>query len=453
LLSFFQDGIAKHHPRKKLNMSKHTAFVSADLTTFCGLDNLGLRAVGQHLTEKQASILCEVLSGAGCCSDCGAVGQIRDTVKRELAHVPLGWRPTKLVLNIRRYQCRDCHRVWQQDTSAAAEPRAKISRAGVMWGLIGVVRNHMAMSAIASSLGVAWHTANNAVLGAGAALLINDPARFDGVKVIGVDEHVWSHVGWENKFVTVIIDLTPVRDGTGPSRLLDLVPGKSKQVFKQWLDDRPKQWRDEVEIVAMDGFTGFKTAAVEELPQADVVMDPFHVVRLAGDALEDTRRRTQQELHGRRGRKGDPLYGARHTLLTGTDLLKPKQWFRLIELFDDEVHCAVEVAWGFYQDVIASYRNPDKAAGKEQMIKVIKCLETGVPMVLPELRKLGRTLNRRMEDILAYFDNPRTSNGPTEAINGRLEHLRGIALGFRDIINYRLRSLLECGGFRPQLHP
>ena len=56
-------------------------------------------------------------------------------------------------------------------------------------------------------------------------------------------------------------------------------------------------------------------------------------------------------------------------------------------------------------------------------------------------------------DILAYFDHPHTSNGPTEAINGRLEHLRGSALGFRNLTHYITRCLLETGGFRPQLHP
>ena len=54
--------------------------------------------------------------------------------------------------------------------------------------------------------------------------------------------------------------------------------------------------------------------------------------------------------------------------------------------------------------------------------------------------------------MLAYFERPHTSNGPTEAINGRLEHLRGSALGFRNLIIYIARSLLETGGFRPQLH-
>ncbi|NYD43533.1 hypothetical protein BJZ21_003616 [Nocardioides panaciterrulae] len=57
------------------------------------------------------------------------------------------------------------------------------------------------------------------------------------------------------------------------------------------------------------------------------------------------------------------------------------------------------------------------------------------------------------EDVLAHFDRPGTSNGPTEAIDGRLEHLRGSALGFRNLTNHIARSLLETGGFRPQLHP
>ena len=55
--------------------------------------------------------------------------------------------------------------------------------------------------------------------------------------------------------------------------------------------------------------------------------------------------------------------------------------------------------------------------------------DTGVPRSLTEIVTPGRTLKHRSGDILAYFDHPHTSNGPTEAINGHLEHLRGSALG------------------------
>jgi transposase len=84
-----------------------------------------------------------------------------------------------------------------------------------------------------------------------------------------------------------------------------------------------------VEVVAMDGFSGFKTATTEELPDAVAVMDPFRVVRLAGDALDRCRRRVQQAIHEHRGHKGDPLYSARRTLHTGAGLLTDKQIHRL----------------------------------------------------------------------------------------------------------------------------
>jgi transposase len=158
---------------------------------------------------------------------------------------------------------------------------------------------------VADALGVSWNTANDAVLAEGRRVLIDDPHRFDDVQVIGVDEHVWRHTRRGDKYVTVIIDLTPIRDGTGLARLVDMVAGRSKQAFKAWLAERDKSWRDNIEVVAMDGFTGFKTATAEELPEAVPVLDPFHVVRLAGDALDQCRRRVQQATHGHRGRTGD----------------------------------------------------------------------------------------------------------------------------------------------------
>ena len=81
--------------------------------------------------------------------------------------------------------------------------------------------------------------------------------------MIGADEHVWRHTRRGDKYVTVIIDLTPARDKTGPARLLDMIPGRSKAAFKAWLEARPKAWKDRIEVVAMDGFTGYKTAAGE----------------------------------------------------------------------------------------------------------------------------------------------------------------------------------------------
>ena len=409
--------------------------------------------LGQRLEPDRAVLSCRVVEPDQWCRRCGCEGAPRDTVTRSLAHEPLGWRPTTLLVTIRRYRCSGCGHVWRQDISKAAEPRAKLSRRGLRWALEGIVVGHLTVARVAEGLGVAWNTANDAVLAEGKRVLVDDPDRFAGVQVLGVDEHVWRHTRRGDKYVTVIIDLTPVRDRTGPARLLDMVEGRSKQAFKTWLATRPEAWRAGLEVVAMDGFTGFKTATTEELPEATAVMDPFHVVRLAGDALDRCRRRVQQDLHGHRGRTDDPLYRARRTLHTGSDLLTDKQQQRLTALFAVDEHVQVEATWSIYQRMIGAYREPDRNKGRRLMSDLIAALGRGIPAALTELITLGRTLTKRAADVLAYFDRPGTSNGPTEAINGRLEHLRGSALGFRNITNYIARSLLETGGFRPRLHP
>ncbi|QGF22612.1 ISL3 family transposase [Raineyella fluvialis] len=408
--------------------------------------------VGQQVAPDHTVLVCHVVAPGDVCPACGQRGTARDMVTRRLAHVPFGWWPTILHVRVRRYRCSQCRKVWRQDLRPAASARAKLSRDAVTWALRALVIDRMSVARIAQALGVAWNTANKAVLAAGRQLLIADPARLGGVEVIGVDEHVWRHTRHGERYVTVIIDLTPIRDHTGPARLLDMVEGRSKKVFKAWLADQTAAFRARVEVVAMDGFTGFKTAAVEELPDAAEVMDPFHVVALAGDKLDQTRQRIQQATRGHRGRSGDPLYGIRRALRTSAGLLTDRQIARIGAVFADDAHVAVEATWGVYQRVIEAYRQPSRADGKQMMTALIASISHGVPKALGEVITLGRTLKRRRTDILAYFDHPGTSNGPTEAINGRLEHLRGTALGFRNLVHYRLRALLDTGGFRPRLH-
>jgi hypothetical protein len=113
-----------------------------------------------------------------------------------------------LLVTVRGYRCNGCAHVWRQDTSKVAQPRAKLSRQALRWALEALVCHHLSVARVAEGLAVSWNTANNAVLAEGRRVLIADPARFDGVAVIGVDEHVWRHTRRGDKYVTVIIDLT-----------------------------------------------------------------------------------------------------------------------------------------------------------------------------------------------------------------------------------------------------
>lgn len=204
---------------------------------------------GRYVRPDRAVLSCRVVVEPGAwCRKCGYQGIPRDTATRQLGHEPFGWRPTKLLVKIRRYRCSGCEYVWRQDASKAAEPRAKLSRRGLRWALKGIICQYLTVARIAEGLGVAWNTANKAVPAEGRRVLIDDPHRFDGVKAIGVDEHVWRHTRRGDRYVTVIIGLTPIRDGTGSSRLLDMVEGRSKQAFATWLQERPQHWRTELRL-------------------------------------------------------------------------------------------------------------------------------------------------------------------------------------------------------------
>jgi hypothetical protein len=114
------------------------SFDRPDLTTFCRLD-----VVGQHLEPTRAVSPGCVLEPDRWCHRCGCEGTPRDSVLRRLAHEPLGWRPTTLLVTIRRYQCTGGGHVSRQDTSRAAASRAKLSRRGLRWASEAIVCQHL----------------------------------------------------------------------------------------------------------------------------------------------------------------------------------------------------------------------------------------------------------------------------------------------------------------------
>jgi hypothetical protein len=154
------------------------------VTTFCRLDELGLEAVGQRLEPDRAVLACRVVEPDQWCRRCGCHGTARDTVVRRLAHEPFGWRPTTLLVSVRRYRCTGRGHVWRQDTTKAAQPRAKLSRRGLRWALEALVIRDLTVARVAEALAVSWNAANDAVLAEGQRVLIDDVRRFDGVMLM-----------------------------------------------------------------------------------------------------------------------------------------------------------------------------------------------------------------------------------------------------------------------------
>jgi len=128
---------------------------------------------------------------------------------------------------------------------------------------------------------------------------------------------------------TCMVDLTRGADGLLRARLLDLVPGRSGTVYRTWLEEQTDAFRAGVRRAALDPFRGYANALRDALPDATPVLDPFHVVKLGSQMLDEVRRRVQQDTLGHRGHKSDPLYRIRNLLRHGAEHLTGRQVARL----------------------------------------------------------------------------------------------------------------------------
>ena len=183
-------------------------------------------------------------------------------------------------------------------------------------------------------------------------------------------------------------------------------------------------------------------------------MDPFYVVHLAGNALDECRRSIQQELNHRRGRATDPLYKARSMLHTRSCLLTPRHQHQILDLFASDCHVALEVTWSAYQNIINAYRAPNTRTGKAMTEAEINTpTSTRVPRDLTELITLRRTLKRRAGDILAYFNHPTPQAVPPKPSTDASNASAAPSQNLRNLTHYITRALLVTGGFIPQLHP
>jgi transposase len=274
--------------------------------------------------------------------------------------------------------------------------------------------------------------------------LINDSARLAGVAAVGVDETAFlaATATHATEFVTGIVDLTghPGR----AARLLDVVEGRSGKALSDWVSARDRAWRDGVTVAALDPFRGYATALRSQLPGAVRVLDAFHVTRLGLAAVDEVRRRVQQDSLHRRGHKNDPLYRIRRLLRRAPETLSERAWARLeTGLVLGDPRGEVTAAWMAAHELRYLYRRgrdlPDAHRRLHDVLQ--RCVFSDVP----ELLRLARTLDAWREELLAYFTTGGVSNGPTEAINLLIKRIKRVGFGFRNFRNYRLRLLLHCG--------
>ena len=422
---------------------------------YCGNCDLLVGLAGLHVldvvaVEDHLRVRVESPPGLMGCPTCGVVALSHGRREVELIDAPCFGRPVTLVWWKRTWSCPEptCPvAVFSEQDERVARPRGLLTTRAAWWATRQLRREHASVLGLARQLGTTWKTVWRSVKPL-LEVMDADPTRFDGVETLGVDEHVWHHVSPVKrgpKGLTGMVDLTRDEKGKTRARLLDLVPGRSGPVYRDWLQERGEAFAAGVKIATLDPFQGYKNAIDDELQDAVAVVDAFHVVKLGGQALDEVRRRVQQETLGHRGRKGDPLYGIRLALRCGIERLTERQRARITAAIDaNEAHVEVLVAWLAVQELRSAFRRKDLAEGRRIAEHV---LDSFPSCPIPEIARLGRTLKQWRQPFLAYFTTGRANNGGTEAVNGLIELHRRVARGFSNRDNYRLRMLLIGGAF------
>jgi transposase len=408
-----------------------------------GLPGFVLLAVSQVEGELEQAVETTVVEEF--CRSCGVQALAHGRRPVRVRDLPVAGRPVTLIWVKRVWRCAQprCPRRTWTETSELIRARASLTERARAEACRRVGEDGHDVAAVAVEYGVGWHTIMRAVDDHGRPL-IDDRARLAGVRAVGVDETAFlaATATHATEFVTGIVDLTghPGR----AARLLDVVEGRSGKALSDWVSARDRAWRDGITVAALDPFRGYATALRSQLPSAVRVLDAFHVTRLGLAAVDEVRRRVQQDSLHRRGHKHDPLYRIRRLLRRAPETLSERAWARLeTGLLLGDPHGELTQAWMTAHELRYLYRRghdlPDARRRLHDVLQ--RCVFSDVP----ELLRLARTLDAWREELLAYFTTGGVSNGPTEAINLLIKRIKRVGFGFRNFRNYRLRLLLHCG--------
>ena len=383
-----------------------------------------------QLVETEASVVG--------CFGCGTRALSKGRRKTKVRDLSCGGRPVVVVWAKRLWRCgdADCDVKTWSETSPLIAARASLTERARVEACRRVGRDNHAVAEVARSLGVGWATVMNAVRDHGEPL-VDDPGRIGAVGGLGLDETAWlrANATRHTAFLTGFVDIIG-------GRLLDIVAGRSARVVEDWLAARSEDWLAGVHTVAIDPHRGYANGVAEKLAHATLVVDPFHAVRLANLAIDDVRRRVQQEECGHRGRTGDPLYGIRRLLLRGNERLSERARARLeVGLAAGDPRDEVLDAWLAKEALRHMYAADTMAEAARRFDAFIKEAKSSA---VPELHRLAKTMSRWRTEILAHHRSG-ASNGPTEAVNLLIKKVLRVAHGFRNFDNYRLRLLLHCG--------
>ncbi len=367
-----------------------------------------------HLWEVQK------LPTENACLRCGSVRTVRagkctSVVRDEPVRAKEVW----LKIHKHRIYCKDCKKtftepvpgVWPRRRSTQRFRKAVAMSCGRMSDLSTVSRVYNV------SHGFAYGVYYEQV----AVKLREFRDRMKWPEVVGLDEHFFRRVrGKGTEFVTMITDLKA-------KRAFELVHGKDYQSLEAQLRDIPG--RENVKVVVIDMSGTYKSFAKKFFPNARLVADKFHVLRLFTPHLMKT---------------GKEIHGHRQELSTRRKLLcsrKNLDYFVRVEI-DQYLknHEKLDELYRWKEKLFEFYRTKGFARAVHVFNKMLQQMSESK---LEEVQRLRRTFLRWKSEILLYFEN-RYTNGFTERMNGTGKLVQRRAFGYKSFKNYRLRTLSAC---------
>jgi transposase len=354
------------------------------------------------------------------CPACGS-HQVkpRGHVERRFRTVPIGSKTTIVTLPIPRVECPACGVVRQVEV-AFADPRRTYTKAFERYAL--ELSRSMTIQDVARHLDVGWDLIKE-IQKRDLSRRFAKP-KLKHLKRIAIDEIA---VAKGHRYLTVVMDLESgavvfVGDGKGADAL--------KPFWKRLRPSRAK-----IEAVAMDMSAAYRLAVSKHLPEAKIVFDHFHVVKLFNEKLSDLRRAVYREatevMHK------EVLKGTRWLLLKNPENLdvKKDEKKRLEEAL--ALNKPLATAYYMKEDLRRFWEQPGKRFATAFLDGWIRRAEaSGIKI----LQQMGKTLAAHRSGLLAYYDAMITS-GPMEGTNNKIKTMKRQAYGFRDQEFFKLKIL------------
>jgi transposase len=333
--------------------------------------------------------------------------------------VPIGSKPIYLDLDVQRVACRRCNTIRQVDLGFA-DPRYTYTRAFERCVLD--LSKHMTILDVARHLNVSWDMVKE-IQKRYLTKKFSHP-RLRDVRWIAIDEIA---VKKGHKYLTVVLDLETgavifVGNGKGAEALIP---------FWKRLKHSPAA----IEAVAIDMSPAYISAVTDHLPEAAIVFDHFHVIKLYNDKLSDLRRDLHREATDQLQK--DVLKGTRWLLLKNPlhlDKTKGEEE-RLREAL--KLNEPLYTAYYLREELSRVWLQPNRresTAVLDEWVK--KAASSGIKMLMT----MAKTLSAYRSGILAYYDFP-ISTGPLEGTNNKIKTMKRQAYGFRDMEFFKLKIM------------